>query len=204
MFLGSMSLVNSINKAYGSQSPARTKKRKSPGDVMTEENINKMREIAYNDALGDGKYESNSFRSFLFKLRDEVAPDRDKLLSEALAQFDKDIQNYAFKKGENPETLLEYILKAEGKFDSGNGSYSGSRHPNGHICMDIFDENGDRVGGYSSNSGFHKFSTPKENCVGIFFSKLYHDTYLEYSNQIKNKTNVSEAISATSQLDFCI
>ena len=68
----------------------------------------------------------------------------------------------------------------------------------------IYDENGDFVGGYSSNSGFHKFSTPKENSVGIFFSKLYHDTYLEYSNQIKNKTTVSGDFTAASQLDYCI
>ena len=120
MLAGSIRLVNSINKAYGSQSPSRARKRKSPGDVMTEENINKMREVAYNDALGGGKYESNSFRNFLFKLRDEVAPDREKLLSGALAQLDTDISNYAFKHGKHPETLLEYILDAEGKFDRGN------------------------------------------------------------------------------------
>ena len=203
MLAGSIGLVNSINKAYGSKSSSRARKRKSPGDVMTEENINKMREIAYNDALGGGKYESNSFRSFLFKLRDEVAPDREKLLSGALAQLDTDISNYAFKHGKHPETLLEYILDAEGEFDCGNGSYS-AHVAHGTIDMKIYDENGDFVGGYSSNSGFHKFSTPKENSVGIFFSKLYHDTYLEYSNQIKNKTTVSGDFTAASQLDYCI
>ena len=189
MRIGS-SIINSINRAYGSKPTAKAKQRKSLGDVMTDENISKMREIAYNDACGDGKYESNTFRSFLFSLRDEVAPDRAKLLSEALAQLDTDISNYAFKHGKRPETLLEYILDADGKFDHGNGLYS-AHVAYGTIDMKIYDENGDRCGNYSSNSGFHYFSTPKEDSVGIFFSKLYHDAYLEYSEQLKKQTNVS-------------
>ena len=201
MFVGSMNLVNSINKAYGSQSPTRTKKRKSPGDVMTEENINKMREIAYKD-VSEGRGErGKEYLSFLNELRSQVAPDRAKLLAEAQSQLDTDIAQYAFKKGEHPDNLLEVILDAEGKLDSGNGSYNAHIGPTGCVDIKIYDENVEQVAGYATIGGYHEMQTSAEKQLSKFFCAVYADAYKEVTHST-NKTEIASAnIDQSFQLD---
>ena len=192
MFVGSSGLVNSINRAYSSNAVGKNKHRKSVGEVITEENINKMREIAYKD-VSEGRGErSKEYLCFLNELRSQVAPDRAKLLSEAQSQLDKDIAQYAFKKGEHPDNLLEVILDAEGKLDSGDGSYNAHIGPTGCVDIKIYDENGEQVAGYATIGGYHEMQTSAEKQLSKYFCAVYADAYKEFSKQPTFYSNVSD------------
>ena len=193
MRIGS-SIINSINRAYGSKPTAKAKQRKSLGDVMTDENISKMREIAYKDVVeGRGDY-SNDYKTFLSELRNEVAPDKKKLLAEARSQFDDDILK---ERNDCPDNLLEVILEKEGKLKESNGSYNAKISPTGYVVMKIYDENGELAVRVCSSGKYHEFQTTPEQQCGKFFSSIYADAYKEFSNKIKG----FDSSSSVKQLD---
>ncbi len=186
------SLIQNINKTFRKKANTKTKSKKSVGEVITDENINKMREIAYNDFSEGREERSKEYLSFLNELRSQVAPDKAKLLAEAQSQLDKDIAQYTVKKGVHPDNLLEVILDAEGKLDSGNGSYNAHIGPTGCVDIKIYDENGEQVAGYATIGGYHEMQTSAEKQLSKFFCAVYADVYKEVSKlSADNRLNVS-------------
>lgn len=182
-------LIHNINKSVG-KTNGKSTRRKSVDDVITDDVLKKVREIACNDAENGDKAEPRTaIIGILDSCRRQVAPVREKLFAEAQQQMNKDIQQSALKKGKHPETLLEYLLELEGKFDSGDGSYEGQHSPSGHTYMKIYDENGDLAGTYSSNSGFKVHHTPSEKQVERIIVQEYKDAFAERYNDIKSQEN---------------
>lgn len=169
--------------------------------MITDDVLKKVREIAYKDAEnGDSASPRKEIVGLLSNCRDQVGPDRKTLLNEAQQQMDKDIQQFALKKGKRPETLLEYILEMEGKFDSGNGSYEAQRSSSGHTYMKIYDENGELAGTFDSNSGFHVHHTSAEKQVEQIIAQEYKDAFTERYNAIKAQPPIID----TSSLDISV
>ena len=188
-------LYNSGVKSTSKKSSSKT--RMSVDDVLNGKNINKMKQLAIRDGIKGERSQEKIM--FLHQCREKVAPDRKKLLAEAKAKASMNTQKLKY---ERPHEAWEYLFEIVDKLDEGSvkGKYSSS---DDYVFLEIFDENGELCGRFSSNTGWHTEYTSAEETVMNVLSSVYHETFLETYREYHGKSNNTAAyMGSNSQLDI--
>ena len=187
-------MYNSGVKSTSKKSSSKT--RMDVDEVLTAENINKMKQLAYRDGVRGERSQEKIM--FLHQCREKVAPDRKKLYAEAEAKASGNVKNVRY---ERPHELWEYLLEIVDKLDEGSvkGQYSSS---DDYVFMEVFDEKGELCGRYDSNTGWHIQYTSAEKTVMNVLTSVYHETFLETYREYHGKSNNTAAyMGSNSQLD---
>lgn len=196
-----MNLYFNTNKIGYSQnskiSDKKSVKKKDVSEVLTEENIEKMRQIAYNDAVkGKRSHEATIFRN---QCREKVAPDRKMIFANAEKGMSAEIDKF-----KDPTNIWLYLLEADGHFDG--GSFKGNYTRTGsHTFIDAFDENGEKVGIYDSNYGWRTNHTFAEKQVMATLAGVYNETFNSVYKAVHKSKNTSDVPFETkSTLDISV
>lgn len=188
-----MNLYFNTNKIGYSQnskiSDKKSVKKKDVSEVLSDENIEKMRQIAYNDAI-KGKRSSEA-AIFMNQCREKVAPDRKMIFANAEKGMSAEI--YKFK---TPENIWIYLLETDGHFDGGSFKGNYTRTGN-HTFIDAFDENGEKVGIYDSNYGWRTNHTSAEKQVMSTLAGVYNETFNSVYKAVHKSKNTSDVLSET-------
>ena len=187
-------LYNSGVKSTSKKSSSKT--RMNVDDVLNEKNINKMKQLAIRDGIKGERSQEKIM--FMHQCREKVAPDRKKLLAEAKAKASMNTQKLKY---ERPHEAWEYLFEIVDKLDEGSvkGKYSSS---DDYVFLEIFDENGELCGRFSSNTGWHTEYTSAEETVMNVLSSVYHETFLETYREYHGKSNNTAAYEVSnSKLD---
>ena len=194
-----MNLYFNTNKVGYSQnskiSNKKSVKKKDISEVLNDENIEKIRQLAYRDAINGER--SKESTSFLHKCRQEVAPDRKKIFVNAEKGMSAEIDKY------KEMNIWLYLLEADGHFDG--GSFSGVRDKSGHVFMRAYDENGEEVGIYDSKYGWTTTWTSAENQVWEELVDVYNTTYNSVYKATHRSKNTSDVpLETKSTLDISV
>lgn len=183
-----MNLYFNTNKIGYSQnskiSDKKSVKKKDVSEVLTEENIEKMRQIAYNDAVkGKRGQEAIIFRN---QCREKVAHDRKMIFANAEKGMSAEIDKF-----KTPENIWIYLLETDGHFDGGSFKGNYTRTGN-HTFIDAFDENGEKVGIYDSNYGWRTNHTSAEKQVMATLAGVYNETFNSVYKAVHKSKNTSD------------
>ena len=169
--------------------------RMSADDVLNEKTIDKMKELATNDAVKGVR--GHAATIFKHQIREKAAPDRRRLFAKAEANASREVRK---AKHERSHELWEYLLDITDKLDE--GSVKGQYGSDEYVFMEVFDENGDICGRYDSNSGWHIKYTPDEETVMNVLGTVYNETFLAVYREYHGKNNdAPDHTEAVSQLD---
>lgn len=181
-----MNLYFNANKIGYSQnskvSGKKSVKKKDVSEVLNDDNIEKMRQIAYNDAI-KGK-QGNEATIFTNQCREKVAPDRKKIFVNAEKGMSAEIDKY------KEMNIWLYLLEADGHFDG--GSFSGVQDKSGHIFMRAYDENGEEVGIYDSKYGWTTTWTSAEREVMATLAGVYNETFNSVYRAVHKSKSTSD------------
>ncbi|MCM1330569.1 MAG: hypothetical protein NC253_14155 [Ruminococcus sp.] len=179
-----------ITNKIGFNSAVKTSAKKSAekkgvSDVLTEENIDKMRQIAYDDAV-KGK-RGNKATVFMHQCREQVAPDRRNIFLKAEKGMSSEIG-----KIKNERNIWVYLLDADGRFEG--GSYKGNyTRTDNHTFIEAYDERGEKVGIYDSKYGWTATHTSAEKQVMSTLAGVYNETFNSvYKELYRNNSAVPE------------
>ncbi|MCH5349327.1 MAG: hypothetical protein J1E40_08385 [Oscillospiraceae bacterium] len=187
-------LYNSGVKSTSKKSSSKT--RMDVDEVLTVENINKMKQLAYRDGVRGERSQEKIM--FMHQCRKKVAPDRKKLFAEAEAKASSNVKKLRY---ERPHEDWEYLLGIVDKLDE--GSVKGQYWSDGYACMDVFDEKGELCGRFASQGGWHIEYTSAEQTVMNVLTSVYHETFLETYREFHGK-NGNSASHYGSKLDVKI
>ena len=172
-----------------------SKERMTVDEVLTPKNINKMKQLATEDAL-KGK-RGHKMIMFTQECREKVAPDRKKIFAEAEANASRNIQKV---KSEKHHELWEYLLELTDRID--DGSVNGQYCSDGHVFMEVYDEKGEMCGRFGSQSGWQIVHTPTEEAVMNVLGAVYNETFISVYNSVHGKSkNAAAYAESNSQLD---
>ena len=171
------------------------KERMDVDEVLTVKTINKMKQLATEDAIkGERGHAATIFKH---QIREKVAPDRKKIFAEAEVNASRNVQKV---KNERSHELWEYLLELTDKLDE--CSVKGQYGSDGHVFMEVLDEKGALCGRYSSNSGWHIIHTPDEEAVMNVLGSVYNNTFLAVYRAVHGKSrNAAANAELNSQLD---
>ena len=196
-----MNLYFNTNKIGYSQnskiSNKKSAKKKDVSEVLNDKNIEKMRQLAYNDAIkGKRGSEAMIFRN---QCREKVAPDRKMIFANAEKGMTAEID-----KLRTPENIWIYLLEPEGHFDGGSFKGNYTRTDN-HTFIEAFDENGEKVGTYDSNYGWSTNHTSAERQVMSTLASVYNETFNSvYKAVHKSKKPSDVPLETKSNLDISV
>lgn len=188
-------LYNSGVKSTSKKSSSKT--RMSVDEVLNEKNINKMKQLAIRDGIKGERSQEKIM--FLHQCREKVAPDRKRLFTEAEAKASMNVKKV---KNDRPHEAWEYLFDIVDKLDEGSvkGQYSSY---DDYVFLEIFDENGELCGRFSSNTGWHTEYTSAEETVMNVLTSVYHETFLETYREYHGKGNNNAAyVGSDSRLDI--
>ena len=183
-------LYNSGVKFAGKKSSS--KKRMDTDEVLTVKNINKMKQLAVQDAVKGER--SHAAAMFKHHIREKVAPDRKRIFAEAEKNAPKEFKK---AKDERPHELWEYLL---GIADEPEDSPVNGKYCSDCGCIEALDEKGNVCGRYSSGSGWQIVYTPEEEKIMNFLGKVYNDTFMEVYRAAHGKSNNSADYSGAMSL----
>ena len=163
-----------------------SKERMTVDEVLTPKNINKMKQLATEDAL-KGK-RGHKMIMFTQECREKVAPDRKKIFAEAEANASRNIQKV---KSEKHHELWEYLLELTDRID--DGSVNGQYCSDGHVFMEVYDEKGEMCGRFGSQSGWQIVHTPTEEAVMNVLGAVYNETFISVYNSVHGKSKNAAA-----------
>lgn len=152
--------------------------------AVNEKSIEKVKQLATQDAIRGKRGMEATF--YINECREKVAPDRKKIFSEIQAKASTSIKKY--KKPERPHDVWEYLLDIVDKTEE----YSFKGHhstANGHTFIRAFDENGENIGVYDSNSSWSVRYTNLENQTMEILSRIYNETYKSVGRELHSKNN---------------
>lgn len=173
----------------------KTTQKKHIGDVLNDDNIEKMRKIAYNDAI-KGKRSSEA-AIFMNQCREKVAPNREIIFANAEKGMSVEIDKF-----KNPTNIWVYLLETDGHFDGGSFKGNYTRTGN-HTFIEAFDESGERVGIYSSTYGWRIKQTSTEKKVMATLAGVYNETFNSvYRATHKSKNTSDVPVETMSNLDI--
>ena len=190
--------TNKIGYSQNSKIPdKKSVKKKDVSEVLNDENIEKMRQIAYDDAI-KGK-QSHKATMFTNQCREKVAPDRKKIFINAEKGMSGEIDKFR-----KPENIWLYLLETDGHFDGGSFKGNYTRADN-HTFIDAFDENGERVGIYDSNYGWRVKQTSAEKQVMAELSMVYNETFISVYRAVHRSKSTSDVpLETKSTLDISV
>lgn len=172
--------------------------KKDLSKAVNDDTMEKIRQMAQKHAEA-GEINSKERNAFIRECCSYVAPDRQKIFSEAAKQMEKAAKNSNFHfKSDAPYgdgSIFDYIrmvedaekangyykITAEGRLDGGFFKGECSR---GNIFMKMYDEKGEHIGTYSGNSGWEVCLTKLEEQCDSILSKAYSEAYFARRKQI--------------------
>ena len=194
-----MNLSLNLNKiGYSSTAKASGKKSAKKKDIsegLNEKSIKKMEQLAYSDAV-KGK-RGHEAAIFMNQCREKVAPDREKIFVNAQKGMSAEIERF-----KDPENIWVYLLDVDKKIDG--GSYKGNYTRTGnHTFIEAFDENGERIGIYSSNYGWRINHTSAEKQVMSALANVYNETFNKVYREVhRNKSKPEIPTETQANLDI--
>ena len=163
----------------------KTSKKQSVDEVVTDESLNKIRQIAYRDAQR-GKRCSAEYVTYLHECREKVAPDRMKIFAEAESKINKEFE----KNPERSKTLWDYLLEHLGE-PNDDCTVKGKYNADGWVNMTAYDENGEVIGTYDSRTGWTaEWSSAENSCMNLMCAE-YDIAYREFRQSMKNGSAVT-------------
>ena len=182
--------------------------------AVNDETLEKMRQMGYNNAKS-GNLCGSEYFSYLNQCREKVAPDRSKICAEAESKMRRACRQLQRKT--DKDSILDYLLEwlskdrkkeycildTSGSLNAG-GSFVGRCGSTGWLNINAYDENGECIGFYSSDStpsGWRAIQTEAEKeCIHSLSAAYAEGTKAYYAEKKAEEQTLREKI--LSQMDF--